>query len=1804
MRAFKRFWAIVMAAMAFCLLVSEASAQPATLRFDAWSTSGGAVHSIVQSNGIVYIGGEFTSVSMLIGNGAAFSMRTGVPYPLPRINGTINAVVSDGAGGWYVGGNFTTVTMRDIFARRHLIHILANGALDPVWRPEPDSLVTTLAMRGSIVYAGGRFINIGGQPRRSVAALDATTGQAINPWNSNTNGTGAVRALAVEGRRIYVGGTFTHIGGLARNRVAALDSTTGSAIPSWDPNVNPSTSTVSTDVEVSAIDVSGPTVYIGGTFISIIGKQPQAQTRNNIAAIDTAGNLLLSWNPNATTSLMGGKAAVRAIVVSDNTVYVGGSFTTIGTRERRNIAALDANGMSTPWNPNANASVFALAINGGAIYVGGRFTNIGTESRFRLAAINADKGTALPWNANLVSTSATSDTTITISALAISGLTVYAGGNFNVTVTIPRNRVAAFDASTGRPTMWNPNAPGGAVKALAVSGSTVYAGGTFTSIGGAAVRNRLAALDTVNGNAAAWNPNVESVPMSALTEISTIDVARGIVYIGGLFTNIGGNNMRSNVAAIDSIKGTPIPSFNPLTFDKQVRSLVVRGSVVYVGGEFTRIGTDTTRKRLAALNASDASLSTTWNPIIPNASDTVRVLALSDSTVYVGGKFTTVSGQLRNSIVAINARTGIPTLWNPNVQNVIGTTSNPGFVFSITVDSPRVYLGGRFNRVGGETRNNAAAVNVTDGNPVDWNPSITGTAASVNAIETGGSTIFAGGSFTTIGSIPGVTGITHTNFAPLGETPLNPVPTVLSMSPTVGARLQTLEVTFMGADFMDDVSSVNVGNGIAVNSITVTSGKTILKANITITERAGIGTRYFSVTNNPPGGGTSPPIPFTVNNPAPTIVSTVPVSGQRGQTLNVTVTGSGFISGVSTVSFGPDIAVNSITVMSTTQMTANITISANAAIGGRDVTVTNAFPGGGTAKGAFAVNYPVPMLLNIAPMSGNRLETLDVVFTGAGFVMGTTTVNTGDSITVNSITVTSATSLTANLTIAANAATGPRAFSLTNAQPGGGASESKTFTINNPAPTLTRLNPPIGGRGQTQDVILIGTNFIAGASTVSFGADITVTLVTVNSDTQITAKITIPFGVELGSREVSVTNAAPGGGTAARADGFTVINPRPTLISVTPTIGSLSQTLDVDLAGTNFIAGVSRVSFGDGISVNHITVVSSTQIIANITIAGWASLGAHDVTITNADPVFGDPAVLPNAFAVSDGAIVHFSVPADLRGAGGDTVEVPLNIDPVTREVASFDAKLGFNPQVLTFIDYARGSLLSSTDWQIDVNPGADAINLGAFAAKKAITRAGTAIVLHFRVNDTAAPGTTVPLLLGNLAATNVTANALPTDGANGLFIVPTEAGVSGTLFYFVENKPLAGDTVRVEIDDPEIRLQISDENGQFEFTDIPLGSNVLLAPRRISGNVPRGTITAGDALKAFKGRSGGPEPLNGYESLAADVTGDCQLTSGDALAILRRATGKWESFQNFGQDDWRFVDAGFNLTPENWCEALRHRLYEPLVEDQTNQNFTGVILGDVNGSFGSALGKIAAENERKGPVVTIADPSFDVGSERIDFAVEVRQADAAYNSFDLTLNFEAAIRVTAISLGAMLAPEDWEMDWNAGPQGVLRIAGFSKSADCITGNGILVVIQATLARPAKEGEALTFSMPLSLFGLNGEETPVQSASEKLTFNAKLPQQYALEQNYPNPFVSRIAERASHTVIRYALPEAGAVSLRIYDMLGQTVRTLASGLQAAGIHTIAWNGRKDNGAPAATGVYLYRLEAGNVVKTNKLILQK
>jgi hypothetical protein len=94
-----------------------------------------------------------------------------------------------------------------------------------------------------------------------------------------------------------------------------------------------------------------------------------------------------------------------------------------------------------------------------------------------------------------------------------------------------------------------------------------------------------------------------------------------------------------------------------------------------------------------------------------------------------------------------------------------------------------------------------------------------------------------------------------------------------------------------------------------------------------------------------------------------------------------------------------------------------------------------------------------------------------------------------------------------------------------------------------------------------------------------------------------------------------------------------------------------------------------------------------------------------------------------------------------------------------------------------------------------------------------------------------------------------------------------------------------------------------------------------------------------------------------------------------------------------------------------------------------------------------------------------------------------------------------------------------------------------------------------------------------------------------------IPTEYALDHNFPNPF-------NPETTLRYAIPNAGQVTLSIYNVLGQEVVRLVNAEKMPGFYTVRWNGKNELGHNVASGVYLYRIQAGNFNQTHKMMLLK
>ncbi|MBT4097682.1 MAG: T9SS type A sorting domain-containing protein [Gemmatimonadetes bacterium] len=104
---------------------------------------------------------------------------------------------------------------------------------------------------------------------------------------------------------------------------------------------------------------------------------------------------------------------------------------------------------------------------------------------------------------------------------------------------------------------------------------------------------------------------------------------------------------------------------------------------------------------------------------------------------------------------------------------------------------------------------------------------------------------------------------------------------------------------------------------------------------------------------------------------------------------------------------------------------------------------------------------------------------------------------------------------------------------------------------------------------------------------------------------------------------------------------------------------------------------------------------------------------------------------------------------------------------------------------------------------------------------------------------------------------------------------------------------------------------------------------------------------------------------------------------------------------------------------------------------------------------------------------------------------------------------------------------------------------------------------------------------------------PITAVLESM--DATVPESFTLSQNYPNPF-------NPETTIRFDLPLSADVDLSLYNLAGQRVATLASGLREAGSYDLRWDGRDDAGRALASGMYFYRLIAGDQVGTRKLML--
>lgn len=302
-----------------------------------------------------------TTVVFSAGVGATGSVSS-TPIGNWGTNGTVYTQVVIGHT-LYLGGNFTKLVNASTgkgYAASNLAAVDTTTGAPLNWFPKTDGTVFKLAASPatSTIYAGGGFTHANGARRGHGAAFNSGTG-ALQSWNPHAGY--AIRAILPVGPRVFIGGDFTSLQGVARQRIAAVDPVSGNLQTDWVGQA---------DCRVQALLTDGTNLYIGGYFTKYNGATHVGLVKTSVAngAIDPSFNP--HYNPNQPgcnpTKHHEGNSPFDLAMYADH-LYVA-----LGGQDNVLQAISTANGAAF-WNDNADGDFQTLTLLGGYLYVGGHF---------------------------------------------------------------------------------------------------------------------------------------------------------------------------------------------------------------------------------------------------------------------------------------------------------------------------------------------------------------------------------------------------------------------------------------------------------------------------------------------------------------------------------------------------------------------------------------------------------------------------------------------------------------------------------------------------------------------------------------------------------------------------------------------------------------------------------------------------------------------------------------------------------------------------------------------------------------------------------------------------------------------------------------------------------------------------------------------------------------------------------------------------------------------------------------------------------------------------------------------------------------------------------------------------------------------------------------------------------------------------------------------------------------------------------------------------------------------------------------
>ena len=683
-----------------------------------------AITATAQSGNILYMAGDFWVTGRYTGPFIGVDINTSKPVydSWPMVRGIVNRILPDGNGGWYIGGKFRRVGDS---TRHGLAHIDAGGNVLPLstgmvyYQGVNDMLI-----KDSILYVAGNFDFFMGDSLSCVAAINRNTDQLIGSWQPKVNN--EVFTIAENDGLIYLGGSFTMVDTLQRSRLAAVDAITGQPT-AWNPNVG------SNYPKIYDIEILNDRIFVGGDFTIISGiardglaeLSPITGAPTNwhpplggyirqltardghlylAGAIDTAQYYTRSMLLKIDTSLAADidtimnfeRGGVGAFCMAGDTIYASGFYHYMPGKRRMYLLAWSLSGDSvTSWECNPGGAPLDMCVQNGRLYMAGDFYNVGKITK-GIAAIDMNADTVLNWFPTVENTY--NGTHKQVRQLLLDGNKLFLAGQFDSVNSERRRSLAAIDRISGELLPWRPRLSGtnftdidSSVNEIALSGNSIYLGGRFNKVNNI-VRKGLAAVDTSTGlTTLPWNPHtyaqVQNVNISAVYAHDTS------IYVGGQFYDIA-NTQRHNIVKLGRTTGAADPNWHPdvlssytwtNAYTGTVKEIKIDGPYMYIAGYFQYVDSQQ-RNGIAKLRLADGAVMPwqgdqfnipySWADYKPNVHFIGNSLYLAHDSFAVIDKVTGANG----------------------FTTSFGTNNNRKFITANSYNG-KVYLGGYFTNL-------------------------------------------------------------------------------------------------------------------------------------------------------------------------------------------------------------------------------------------------------------------------------------------------------------------------------------------------------------------------------------------------------------------------------------------------------------------------------------------------------------------------------------------------------------------------------------------------------------------------------------------------------------------------------------------------------------------------------------------------------------------------------------------------------------------------------------------------------------------------------------------------------------------------------------------------------------------------------------------------------------------------------------------------------------------------------------------------------------------------------------------------